>query len=126
MDEKDPFAVTCFNHEQSLQIKLQCSLGRRQYDDLRITLLPGIELRSSYCLRNLTKILMPQMRPYMDGVRVPFKEAITKTIERRLEICDYTGFDFVGGCMTAKVAVGFDGSGSHNQRRGNDIKINTR
>ena len=63
------------------------------------------------------------LEPFMGGYKVDFKDAISKTVQRILELKKYSGNS---ENLTVKLSAGFDGSGSHVQRAGRNANINTK
>jgi hypothetical protein len=127
-DGKNPFEeLEKMSQDETLYLCDRLQLSRREYDELRAIFKSRIDLWSPYHLKQKVNELMPTLEPFMKGVKANLKEALTKTIQRTLEINPHPGFELgLGGYMTAKVACGFDGSGSHAQRTGKDVNVNTR
>ena len=65
-----------------------------------------------------------KLTPFLGGHKADLREAITKTIQRILELKKYSCKDI--SKLIVKISAGYDGSGSHVQCAGRDSNINTK
>ena len=104
-------------------MKRNLRISRNVYTELVKTIGPHALPTRSAIKKHEDKIKI-KMSPFMGGHKADLKDAITKTIQRILQLKNFSDKDC--SKLSVKMSAGFDGSGSHVQRAGKDSEINTK
>ena len=125
----NPMKPKIFDEKTCLSIKQDIGIGQRKWDILRARFHPHIILTSRYKLQNYTIKQNPPVEQFLNGVWIPLSYALPITLKETLE----TKKDFKPSSSTpnlleldAFIVLMYDGSGSHEQMKGDDIEIWTR
>ena len=125
----NPMKPKIFSEKTCLSIKQDIGIGQRKWDILRARLNPHVILTSRTKLQEFTIKQNPIVEQFLNGVWISLSNALPITLKEILE----TKEDFKPSSSTtnlleleAFVVLMYDGSGSHEQMKGDDIDIWTR
>jgi len=103
-------------NDEALYLKERLNLGKSSYTDLRLLLKDKIVLPTFRIISIHAQSLLPLsgFLPLLEyGLKFNAREAVIRTIERRIEItasiAEFTNIE----CFEALIIFGYDGSGSH-------------
>ena len=125
----NPMKPKIFSEKVSLSIKQHIGIGQRKWDILRARFHPHIVLTSRSKLQAYTIKQNPPVEQYLNGVWIPLSYALPATLKEILE----TKEDFKPSSSTtnlleldALIVLMYDGSGQHEDMKGDDIELWTR
>ena len=125
----NPMEAKIFSEKFCLSIKQDLGMGQRKWDILRARLHPHVILTSRSKLQAYTIKNNPPVEQFMNGVWISLGYALPITIRETLE----TIKDFKPSLATpnlleldALVVLMYDGSGQHEDMKGDDIDLWTR
>ena len=125
----NPMKSKIFSEKLCLSIKQGLGMGQRKWDILRARLHPHVILTSRSKLQAYTIKNNPPVEQFMNGVWISLSYALPITIKETLE----TIKDFKPSLATpnlleldALVVLMYDGSGQHEDMKGDDIDLWTR
>ena len=108
---------------KALALKKKIVIGRNKYQEIINMLGTHNVLPSKNMVKKYEDSIKIELTEFLGGYKANLKDILTKTIQRILQLKNYSG-----SCKKLKVKLsgGFDGSGSHIQRAGKMSTVNTK
>ena len=119
-----------FNHpkkislHEALAIKHSLNQSKRAYHVMRNFFQDKVQMPEKNILAKFATSLTPTAHSFMNGARYDLKDCLVLTIKDVFDILNIK-HDETPKAITFIGAIGEDGSGSHGQRQGKDIRMNT-